>query len=234
MSGKTPDGQSDTEHESSAVLDILNEIQSVGNSATGANGKSAPGPQKPSGLGLLSSGEVTSKPSAKISTPTMPSSAVSNSKRSKNSSSEKLTHAPTPQMGGISPRGPKDKSNDASGTSSTLKHSPTKGYPKVVSIAICLDENFAGTFLLALLMNDVVQNFILLRTLLKDKNQEDWSLPALNSKSIKSQGPRSLSPTPMNRNGVKAPVGETKQATKAVGTDKAGKLKSTKENISSM
>ncbi|CAO3658376.1 unnamed protein product [Umbelopsis vinacea] len=208
MSGKTPDGQSDTEHESSAVLDILNEIQSVGNSATGANGKSAPGPQKPSGLGLLSSGEVTSKPSAKISTPTMPSSAVSNSKRSKNSSSEKLTHAPTPQMGGISPRGPKDKSNDASGTSSTLKHSPTKGYPKV--------------------------NFILLRTLLKDKNQEDWSLPALNSKSIKSQGPRSLSPTPMNRNGVKAPMGETKQATKAVGTDKAGKLKSTKENISSI
>lgn len=133
-SGKTPDGQSDTEHESSAVLEILNEIQSVGNSTVGANGKSATGPQKPSGLGLLASSEVTSKSSAtKISTPTMPSIALSTSKRSKTSSSEKLTNPPTPQRGGLSPRVPKIKGNDPSGTTPSSKYSPPKGEIKVVS-----------------------------------------------------------------------------------------------------
>ena len=135
-SGKTPEGQSDTDHEASAMLEILNEIQSVGSSAAGANGKSASGTQKPSGLGLMSSVETSTKSSStKVSTPTMPSSF----KRSKTSSSEKLTHAPTPQLGSygsMSPRLPKkdhSKSNDNSTTHSGSKHSPPKGEPKIVS-----------------------------------------------------------------------------------------------------
>jgi hypothetical protein len=139
-SGKTPDGQSDTDHEASAMLEILNEIQSVGNSATGANGKSASGSQKPSGLGLMSSAEASTKSSsAKISTPTMPSTNAPSSKRSKTSSSEKLAHAPTPQLGSytnMSPRLPKKdhpKASDNSMTHTGSRHSPSKGDPKIVS-----------------------------------------------------------------------------------------------------
>ncbi|KAI8577660.1 hypothetical protein K450DRAFT_251154 [Umbelopsis ramanniana AG] len=205
-SGKTPEGQSDADHEASAMLEILNEIQSVGNSAVGANGKSAPGTQKPSGLGLMSSVETSTKSSStKVSTPTMPSSF----KRSKTSSSEKLAHAPTPQLGSygsMSPRLPKKdhlKSNDNSSTRS--KHSPPKGEPKI--------------------------DFALLKTLLKDETQQDWSLPVMHGKSVKSHGPRSASPP---RNGVKSSKSDTKPTLKAAmaAVDTPGKRKSSKENIS--
>ncbi|KAI9285791.1 hypothetical protein BC943DRAFT_323072 [Umbelopsis sp. AD052] len=203
-SGKTPEGQSDADHEASAMLEILNEIQSVGNSAAGANGKSASGTQKPSGLGLMSSVETSTKSSStKVSTPTMPSSF----KRSKTSSSEKLTNAPTPQLGSygsMSPRLPKKDHSKSSDTSiSRSKHSPPE--PKI--------------------------DFALLRTLLKDETQQDWSLPVIHGKSVKTHGARSASPP---RNGVKSSKSDTKPTLKAAmaAIDTPGKRKSSKENIS--
>jgi hypothetical protein len=134
------------------VLEILNEIQSVG-STSAANGKSASnGPTKPSGLGLLSTGnEGTPKSTSKISTPTLPST---NSKRGK--TSEKLTNAPTPQLGSYDTLSPhiqrKKLAKHTDSTSSLSKHSPPKGEGKLVCKYLELDfvysccELFIATF----------------------------------------------------------------------------------------
>ncbi|CAM0143074.1 unnamed protein product [Umbelopsis sp. WA50703] len=205
-SGKTPEEQSD--NEPSAMLEILNEIQSVG-STSAANGKSASnGPTKPSGLGLLSTGnEGTPKSTSKISTPTLPST---NSKRGK--TSEKLTNAPTPQLGSYDTLSPhiqrKKLAKHTDSTSSLSKHSPPKGEGKL--------------------------NFSLLRSLLKDELHEDWSLPVHQTKAQKSGDPELISPPSIARNGIKSSKNDNKPGSKTAEKEESTNRKLSKENMSAI
>ncbi|KAG2183334.1 hypothetical protein INT43_006339 [Umbelopsis isabellina] len=204
--GKTSEEHSD--NEPSAVLEILNEIQSVGSSSA-TNGKSASnGSSKPSGLGLLSTvNEGTPKSSSKVSTPTLPSN---NSKRGK--TSEKLANAPTPQLGSFDSLSPniqrKKLSKHADNSSSLAKHSPPKGEIKL--------------------------NFTLLRSLLKDELHEDWSLPVRQTKAQKSEGAETISPPSIGRNGVKSSKIDNKPGSKTSEKEVPTNRKSSKENMSAI
>jgi hypothetical protein len=80
----------------------------------------------------------------------------------------------------------------------------------------------------------LLQNFSLLRSLLKDELHEDWSLPVHQTKAQKSGDPELISPPSIARNGIKSSKNDNKPGSKTAEKEESTNRKLSKENMSAM